>query len=380
MRRREELEKLPDSERTLQRSPGGASPTTVAKGKGSSNTLPSGSQLGPYVVESLLGEGGMATVYGAFLGARDRKYALKVLKVERRLASKATDRHEIRERFLREGRAAQELDHPHIVRVFEVREDQDELFLVMEYVNGEAFAEILNGIRKRSIPVATKVCWLKELAEALEYAHSMGILHRDVKPENVLLSEDGAVKLTDFGIAKRVDGSGSRDEESVTSTGIVVGTPLYMSPEQIIGDELDGRSDQFSWAVIAYELLSNGVHPTSHNPRGVEIPYVILQEKPLPLRQYASSLPHPIHDLVMKALSKKPADRYRSMGEIARELEKWEKRESRVGTLNLGKTRGLPIVENADGVSRREFPWPLLAGLGILAALLSFLLLRAVLK
>ena len=209
--------------------------------------LTSGDHLGPYRIDALVGQGGMGQVYRAFDERLERTVALKVL----------TSHHEdstSRARHLREARAAASPSHPNVVGVFDVGEADGRLYLAMEFVEG---ATLRAFVGQTALPWPKKVRWLLDVARALAAAHDKGIVHRDVKPENVIVRDDGLVKVLDFGIARRAAGgpndATSRNErhETVTQTGSIAGPPPYMAPEQLRGQPADARSDQFAWAVSA---------------------------------------------------------------------------------------------------------------------------------
>src|ERR1700722_13049549 len=211
-----------------------------------------------YTIEAHLGQGGMGTVYRARDARLGREVALKVLS-EPRGAEPESDA-----RLLREARAAAALDHPNAVSIFDVGEHEGTPYIVMELVDGQT---LRGAVGDRGVPLATRVTQLADVARALAAAHRRGLVHRDIKPENVMVRGDGVVKVFDFGIARRASaGAGDAVDASaptqapplpaLTREGVQVGTPVYMAPEQIRGDALDGRTDQFAWGVLAFELLT----------------------------------------------------------------------------------------------------------------------------
>ena len=215
-----------------------------------------------YTIDRELGRGGMATVYLAQDIKHDRVVALKVLHPE--LASALGP-----ERFLREIRLAARLNHPHILPLFDSGEANGSLYYVMPYVEGESLRERLE--RDQQLPIAEAIKHATAIASALDYAHRQNIVHRDIKPENVMLYE-GTATVMDFGIAKAVSAAGS---ETITQTGMMMGTPAYVSPEQAAGDtSLDGRSDQYSLACMVYEMIAgerpfSGVEPAGGDGQAV---------------------------------------------------------------------------------------------------------------
>jgi len=221
-------------------------------------SLSPGDRFDRYLVEELLGEGGMAQVYRAYDPRLNRRVALKVLRLDSSREPESTA--DASSRVLREARAAAALDHPNAVSVFDVGEADGQLFISMELVVGKSLRAYVNDVTVRW---ETKVRWMVDAARALGAAHDRGLVHRDVKPENVMVRNDGVVKVLDFGIAKRIrvdlhPTATLEDQrtQSITQSmqGTIVGTPWYLSPEQLRGEPVDGRADQFAWGVTAYEL------------------------------------------------------------------------------------------------------------------------------
>ncbi len=252
----------------------------------------------------------MGVVYHAIDPNIGRPVAIKTIHFGNNRKPEETDR--MRERLFREARSAGMLSHPGIVTIYDVEQQGDLAYIAMEYVDGPTLDQVLSepdpmdGGRMFSI--------LGQTAVALDYAHSKGIVHRDIKPANIMLSDDGTAKIADFGIAKITAA------ENLTMTGSIVGTPHYMSPEQVQGQPVDGRSDQFSLAVIAYEMLTGekpytGEHLTT-------VVYKIVAEEPVPPRRLNPSLSAGIENVLRKALSKKPDARYRNCQEFSEALEK----------------------------------------------------------
>ncbi len=251
---------------------------------------------GRYTVVRELGRGGMATVYLATDAKLARAVAIKVL-------APATREHLGPERFQREVQLAARLSHPHIVPVFEADEADGCLYYVMEYVEGESLADRLR--REGSLPLEAAVRIAAEVGDALQYAHERGIIHRDVKPGNILLARGHAV-VTDFGIAKSTTGPAGVD--SLTATGITVGTAHYMSPEQAAGDRrLDARTDVYSLAAVLYEMLAG--EPPFTGPTAQAVMARLLTDRPRPLRTIRPELPPHIEHALAAGLAKMPADR-----------------------------------------------------------------------
>jgi serine/threonine-protein kinase len=266
-------------------------------------------QIGRYRVMAELGRGAMGVVYRALDPAIGRTVAIKTI----RLAdfADAVELARLRERLLREARAAGVLSHPNIVTIYDVGEEQGLAWIAMEFVSGPTLEELLCGAQPLAPDAVIRI--LRQTAAALDYAHGKGIVHRDVKPANIVIQEDGAVKITDFGIARD---AASRD---LTHAGTVVGTPSYMSPEQVEGRSVDGRSDQFSLAVIAYEMLT-GEKPFAREPLPALL-YQIAHEEPAPPQRINPTLGWQVEVVLRKALAKRPEDRYETCTAFVRALE-----------------------------------------------------------
>ncbi len=260
-----------------------------------------GEQVGPYQIMAQLGSGGMATVFKAYHAALDRYVAIKVLhpafKQDPNFLS----------RFQREARIVAKLEHPHIVPVYDFSEASGQPYLVMRFIEGETLKARLAS---RALTLAEVQAVIKPVSEALAYAHGQGVLHRDVKPSNILLTPDGGVFLADFGLA-RIAQAG----ESTLSQDSLLGTPQYISPEQAQGlSDLDARTDVYSLGVVVYELLVGRV------PYQADTPYAVIHDHiyaPLPLpRSIKPDFPEPIERVLLKALTKDRADRYASVTEF----------------------------------------------------------------
>src|SRR2546421_8446484 len=200
---------------------------------------------GRYRLEARIGAGGMSTVYRALDGTLQRQVAIKLMNRE---VSSDSDQLE---RFRREARSVAQLSHPHIVGVIDAGEDDGRPYIVLEYVEGETLKDRIR--RMGRLPVDEAIAYAIEIARALGCAHAHGIVHRDVKPQNVLIDEEGSAKVTDFGIAR------SLHEEGLTADGRVLGTTDYVSPEQALGQDVDGQSDIYSLGVVLFEMLSGQV-------------------------------------------------------------------------------------------------------------------------
>lgn len=261
-------------------------------------------RLGKYEILSELGRGGMGTVYRARDPVLDRVLALKTM------SPAILAEPGMRERFLREARSAARLQHPNIVTIYEFGEVEGAPFIAMEYLEGD---DLVDAIEKgRLADLGARLGVLIQLAEGLAYAHRHGVVHRDVKPANVHVLPDGSVKIVDFGIAWLEGGSG------VTRTGVLLGTPSYMAPEQFTGEAIDHRVDQWAVGVLLYELVS-GRRPFEASTVPSLI-YRILHSPPPPLDPGLLSLPRPLVGIVERALCKEPARRYPGLEVMAREL------------------------------------------------------------
>jgi eukaryotic-like serine/threonine-protein kinase len=260
---------------------------------------------GRYEATHLIARGGMAQVYRAMDRQLDRPVALKVLFPEL-----SVDRTFV-ERFRREAQAAANLSHPNIVPVFDWGEDDGAYFIVMEYVDGRPLSAVLRD--PEPLPPREIASIGAGVAAALAFAHRHGVIHRDVKPGNVLITPDGGVKVTDFGIARAVN-----TEESLTQTGAVMGTAAYFSPEQAEGKGVDARSDIYSLGVVLYEMAAGRPPFTGDSPVAVASKHV--RDTPELPRVVNPAVPQALEAVVMKAMAKNPADRYGSAEELRADL------------------------------------------------------------
>ncbi len=260
-----------------------------------------GQHLGPYELTALLGEGGMAAVYRAYQASMKRAVAVKVIKPG------LVQMGDFVKRFEREAQTVASLSHPHILKVFDYGQHEDMVYLVMELQVGGSLAE---QIRKGPLPLQTAAQILDQLAAALDYAHEHGIIHRDLKPQNVLLDEKGNAILTDFGLAKIIN-----DVAVLTQSGLAMGTPAYMSPEQWQGRPLDARTDLYSLGIMLFEMLSGKLPFQADTPP--TLMYMHLNEAPPPIRELRPDIPAGLEAVVDKALAKDPGQRFSSAGELA---------------------------------------------------------------
>ncbi len=257
-----------------------------------------------YEMISELGEGGMATVYLAIQHSLDRKVAIKVMRRELRVSSGPMP--EFERRFLLEGRTMAKLPHRNIVAVFDIVTRDDIAYISMELLEGGTLAERMRG----GLSLGEAIGVIVQLANGLEYAHKNGVIHRDLKPSNVMFRDPGTPVLTDFGIAKQSDVLASR----ITQTGLVLGTPTYMSPEQASGRDIDGRADQYALGILFYEMLTGSPPFTGDNPMAVLMGHALQPPPPLPddLR--------PLQPIFDRMLAKEPNDRFANLQDFVKAL------------------------------------------------------------
>ena len=263
-----------------------------------------------YDVQQELGEGGMAFVYLAKDIRHDRMVAIKVLKPD--LASVIGP-----ERFLREIKSAAKLSHPHILPLYDSGESNGMLYYVMPFVEGESLADYMSREKQLSVEEAVQVA--REIAEALSVAHSYGLVHRDIKPDNVMMTGGHAV-VADFGIALAIDQAGG---DKLTQTGMAIGTPAYMSPEQSQGDpDLDGRADIYSLGCMMYEMLVGQIPFTAPTPVAMIARHAM--DHPTPVHIMREAVPPDLENIVFIAMEKTPADRFRTAQEMVDALKAFE--------------------------------------------------------
>jgi serine/threonine protein kinase/tetratricopeptide (TPR) repeat protein len=304
-----------------------------------------------YLIERELGRGGMAVVYLAHDLKHDRLVALKVLHPE--VAATLGP-----ERFLREIRTAARLQHPHILSVHDSGEDAGQLWFTMPYVEGECLRNRLE--RERELPLEDALRIATEAARALEYAHQHGVIHRDIKPENILLAADGSALVADFGIARALGPGG----ESLTQSGVIVGTPAYMSPEQADGErQIDGRSDVYSLACVTYEMLCGEPPYTGPSARAI---IVKLLSDPIPRLGALRQVPPAVESAITRGLAKLPVDRFPNASAFAAALNQ--------SGLTPTAPGGPPSRATRHSTTRAR----LLAGLAALAVLALFVAIRRV--
>ena len=260
---------------------------------------------GRYRLEARIGAGGMSTVYRALDQTLQRPVAIKLMNRE-----VSTDSDQL-ERFRREARAVAQLSHPHIVGVIDASEDEGRPYIVFEYVEGETLKERIR--RQGQLPVAEAVAYAIEIARALGAAHARHIVHRDVKPQNVLIDEEGSAKVTDFGIARTLD------EEGLTADGRVLGTTDYVSPEQALGQPVTGQSDLYSLGIVLYEMLTGEVPFKGENQVAVAMKHV--REEIPDVQSKRPEISSALAVIVDTATAKRQEDRYADDAELIADLE-----------------------------------------------------------
>lgn len=264
-------------------------------------------KFGRYQVIDLLGQGAMGLVYKAVDPVIERGVAIKVIQANPGLG--AADLERMQARFEQEFRSAGALSHANIVTIFDVGKQDDLYYIAMEYVVGQGLDEVL--AQKGVLTFAEVARLALELGSALDYAHAQGVVHRDIKPANVLVTEDGSVKITDFGLAKL-------EATTLTRTGALIGTPAYMSPEQVGGHTITGKTDQFSLAILLYQALTGERPFTGDSPS--TIMYKIAHEEPLPACQLNKSLPQAVDHVLLRGLRKNTDERFSTCTEMAQRL------------------------------------------------------------
>jgi eukaryotic-like serine/threonine-protein kinase len=262
-------------------------------------------KIGRYDILEIIGKGSMGLVYKAQDPKINRLLAIKTIRFSDEFDEDVIQ--EIKDRFFREAEIAGRLSHPSIVTIHDLGEDQDLTYMAMEYLEGKDLENFVS--KKNLLPLRKVLDVVASVAEALDFAHNMGVIHRDIKPANIRLLKSGGVKVTDFGIARAI--SSSR-----TKTGVILGTPNYMSPEQIMGQKIDPRSDIFSLGVLLYQLLTGELPFQGDNLSNLL--YQITQIKQPPVRTFNPKIPLACEQIIHKALAKNAADRFKTAGQMAK--------------------------------------------------------------
>ena len=261
-------------------------------------------RIGAYELLRKIGRGGMGTVYEALDGVTGRRVAVKLLSGE------LSGDEELAERFRREALAVAHLEHPSITRVLDFGEEGERLYLVMELLQGADLKVLIEGGRLGPLPERLRI--LGQVASGMAFVHARGLVHRDLKPGNIHVTPEGVAKIMDFGLVRLGD-------SNMTRTGMVMGSPAYMSPEQLRGEKADARSDVFALGAVFYELLSGR---RAFNGKGLtEIMMAVITAEPWPLAELAPETPVPVAMVVARCLRKDPAERYRTAGELEAALD-----------------------------------------------------------
>jgi serine/threonine protein kinase/Tol biopolymer transport system component len=273
-----------------------------------------GTRIGRYEIKELLGRGGMGEVYKATDTELGRTVAIKTL------SPRLVGDQIARQRFLREARAASLLSHPSICTIYEVGQEGDLFFIAMQYLQGKTIASLIS---ESPLAIEAALAFAIDGADALEEAHKNGIIHRDIKPSNILVNDRGVAVVLDFGLAKHIGPAGASDGEAATliqatSAAALIGTPAYMSPEQIRGEALDARSDIFSFGVTLYEMLA-GERPFGGQTQ-IDILHAILNKEPKPPSRIRPEIDKELDRIILKSLAKKSGERYASLEEMKADL------------------------------------------------------------
>ncbi|MCJ7433372.1 MAG: serine/threonine protein kinase, partial [Anaerolineales bacterium] len=321
-----------------------------------------GQSLGRYHILEQFGEGGMAIVYKAYDTRLERDVAVKIIRTERLTIETMPT---ALKRFEREAKALGKLTHPNIVPVSDYGEYEGKPYLVMPYLPSGTLKEKMG----KPIPWQEAIQLLLPIAEALDYAHSQNMIHRDVKPSNILLTQRGQPMLTDFGIAKILD---LEETQDLTGTSAAVGTPEYMAPEQATSKTVDHRADIYSLGIVLYEMVTGRKPYIADTPMAVLIKHAT---EPLPRpKQFVPNLPDGVEKVLLKALAKKPEDRYQDMGEVVNAFEKLQRdggRQSVIGTKPKEEKRA-PGSTSESKLPIRPNIKMIVFGLAVLALLAVF--------
>jgi eukaryotic-like serine/threonine-protein kinase len=298
-----------------------------------------GAKIERYQIVRELGQGGMAVVYRGTDTMLDRNVAVKMILSEGNSPEKT---EKLLKRFHRESRILAGLSHPNIVKVLDFGDYEGTPYLVMEFISGGS----LRSRMGKPIPYAQAAAQLVPLARALQYAHQQKVVHRDVKPENILINESDQPMLSDFGILKLVD---LEESHGLTGTGKIVGTPAYMSPEQIRGREVDGRADMYSLGIVFFEMVTGRKPYNANTP--IELSMQHLHD-PIPkAKQYVRDLPAEVDQVIAKSIAKNPEDRYPSMTAFAQSLEKLS---GTVVSITTSERRALKAAEEKRQAEKRK--------------------------
>lgn len=313
-----------------------------------------GQKIGRYRVLDRVGRGGMGTVYRAIDETLQREVAIKALHA-------GLDDPEIGRRFRAEAVTVARLDHPGLVRIFELFEHDDRWLMVMEFVQGETLEQVI--ARDGAMPVKRASAIGMQCLAALAHAHGMGVVHRDLKPANIMLTAGDVPRVMDFGIARAVD------SERITHVGFMMGTPAYMAPEQVLGDEVDARADLYAMGVVLYRMV------TGHLPFTGETPFAVAQAQvqapPPSLRSLSPDVPDWFSTVIDRALSKSPGERFQTAGAFREALEAGPRRAPATDAAGAAAPTGTPDRVAASSRPGRIDGRGLIAGAAIVVVLLG---------
>jgi serine/threonine-protein kinase len=325
-----------------------------------------GESFGGYRIEALAGRGGMGLVYRARQSRPDRVVAIKVI------SPQYSDDPDFRRRFERESNMAAQIEHPNVLPVYEVGEEEGRLFIAMRFVEGTDLGALRRRLGRLTPPEAARI--VAQVAGALDAAHERGLVHRDVKPSNLLLAggqPSNHVYLTDFGVTKR-----QADSHAMTTTGAVIGTLDYIAPEQLQGRRIDGRADVYALGCVLYELLA-GTVPFERDTDVAKM-FAHVSDEALPLHQAAPGLSPTLSAVVAKAMVKEPADRYQSAGEFAAAVNAAvaDTSSPAATTVRAESTpRAAAVATKASARASGKRPWMALGGLAAIALVAAIVVL-----
>ncbi len=324
-------------------------------------------KIGRYQILGLLGEGAMAKVYKAVDERIDRVVALKMLQFREGMTDEMIQ--QLKDRFVHEAKLAGKLTHPNIVTIFDAEEEDGVSYMAMEYVDGRTLESLIDG--EGEMTVEQQINLMIQVCQGLDYAHKHDIIHRDIKPGNIILTTDEVPKIMDFGIAKI-------STSNTTVMGTILGTPGYMSPEQITGKSVDHRTDLFAAGAVFYEMLTK--QKAFPGTSLTEIMYRVVSENPVPPFVSNSSIPEPLSDAVIRAMHKNPAERYQSGAEFAKRLIAIKEQLTHPDKTDNFKARGIRKDDWKSSIGQLfdnrivgiiSFVWAVLATFGWMYLLIS---------
>jgi len=296
-------------------------------------------RIGKYEIVREIGKGAMGVVYEGYDPLIKRKVAIKTARKDLSVSASIAD--EIFIRFTREAVMAGQIQHPNVVTIYDMGDENGLAYIVMEYIEGEDLKSLITQKKIWSIDEIFKIA--NATCSALNETHKHGIVHRDIKPSNILITKDGNIKLTDFGVARLPD-------STLTQEGTLIGTPHYMSPEQFTGEKVDGRSDQFSLAVVLYELIT-GEKPFVGDTLNV-IMHKVLRTQPLPPSDLNIRISKDIDDVIMKALNKNPDDRFPDMESFSKALNEVINKKRDIESIDKAKMEAPTLIADDNLIDK----------------------------